>query len=122
LKPTSNAFNYNDEFETVTNKNILANVQNSLHTQINVHINENENVIFPLKEDIIENLPAKTDENTSVVLFENIEDLYNLLWKKSDTNDMEIGNILPEEKEICQESDSYCVITKLLLTLAIIFI
>ena len=96
-----------------------------IEKEINVEINEEDdlqNLIFPSNEDIIDNLPAKTDENASVILFENIEDLYNLFLNKSDTHYMEIGNILPEEKETCQESDSYCIITTLVLALAIIFI
>ena len=113
-----NAFTSND---VVKNKNVLENFDE----EINVELNEKdylENLTFPANDDIIVNLPATTDGNASVVLFENMGDLYNLLWNKSDTNDMEIGNILPEEKGICQESDSYCFITKLLLALAIIFI
>ena len=93
--------------------------------EINVELNEKDylqNLIFPSNEEIIDNLPTNKDENASVVLFDNIDHLYNLFLNKSDTNDMEIGNILPEEKGICEESDSYCIITKLLLALAIIFI
>ena len=114
----SNALDFNDEFEAVKNKNMLENVQNSLHNEINVELNEKDylqNLIFPSNEEIIDNLPTNKDENASVVLFDNIDDLYNLFLNKSDTNDMEIGNILPKEKRICQESDSYCFITKLLL-------
>jgi hypothetical protein len=121
----SNAFNSNDGDELVNNKNVLDNIQNSFVDEIKVELNENdylENLLFPTNDDIIDNLPAKSDENASVVLFENIDHFYNLLWNKSDTNNMEIGNILPEEKEICQDSDSYCIITKLLLALAIVFI
>ena len=117
----SNEFNSNDEFEAVKNKNMLENGQNNLHNEIHEKYYL-ENLLFPTIEDNIDNLPVKTHENASVVLFGNIEDVYNLLWNKSETYNMEIANISQDENEICQESDSNCFITKLLLVLAMIVI
>ena len=80
----SNEFNSNDEFEAVKNKNMLENGQNNLHNEIHEKYYL-ENLLFPTIEDNIDNLPVKTHENASVVLFGNIEDVYNLLWNKSET-------------------------------------
>ena len=111
---TKNTFNANDDYEIVKNKKGFEKV---------LHDSKNET--------IIDNLHMKPDENISVDLYENMEDLINLFWNKSETNDLEVVNIsigkdtFKEDKEELsrsQEIDISSTINIIMIYLLIIFI